>query len=59
MIKNIYDKNNKYYIHEYYCDDCFKQICYGEILRHKKARIFKAFDLCVDCWKKWNNDTEK
>ena len=25
MIKNIYDKTNKYYQHEYFCDYCFKE----------------------------------
>ena len=37
MIKNIYDKVNNRYRHEYYCDCCFNEISeYGEILRNEK-----------------------
>ena len=49
MIKNIYDKKNKYYKHEYYCDNCFEKIKYGEILRNEKAIKFNKFDLCSEC----------
>ena len=49
MIKNIYDKTNKYYKHKYYCDCCFKNIEYGEILRNERAIKFDKFDLCSHC----------
>lgn len=55
MIKNIYDKRNNYYKHEYYCDNCFSQIQHGEILRNKKARENNIFDLCFECKRKWDN----
>lgn len=58
MIKNIYDKRNKHYIHEYYCDKCFSEIRYGEIKRHDKAIEEKKFDLCSDC-AFWYWDTYK
>ena len=51
MIKNIYDKNNKYYEHEYYCDYCFKEIGLGEILRNEEAIKRNMFDLCYKCFK--------
>lgn len=63
MIKNIYDKKNKYYIHEYYCDNCFRRIYYGEILRSNFAVInLDKFDLCVECkihYDEWEMETEK
>lgn len=50
MIKNIYDKTNCYYYHDYYCDNCFSEIKYGEILRHETAIKSNKFDLCSKCW---------
>lgn len=49
MIKNIYDRKNKYYNHEYYCDHCFCELVYGEILRHEFAIENNKFDLCSGC----------
>ena len=54
MIKNIYDKENKQYHHEYYCDYCFKEIEYGEILRNKEAIKRNKFDLCITCKYDWD-----
>lgn len=51
MIKNIYDKVNNKYRHEYYCDLCFTEISeYGEILRNEKAIKLNKFDLCSICF---------
>ena len=49
MIKNIYDKRNKYYNHEYFCDNCFSKIEFGEILRNDLAIKVNLFDLCSKC----------
>ena len=50
MIKNIYNKKNNRYYHEYYCDCCFKEISeYEEIFRNEKAIKLNRFDLCVKC----------
>lgn len=57
MIKNIYDKTNNYYKHEYYCDDCFCEIIYGEILRNERAIEENKFDLCASCKRKWDNES--
>ena len=59
MIKNIYDKTNKYYKHEYYCDNCFEQIKYGEIFRNERAIKFNKFDLCSECHYLIYNEGEK
>lgn len=48
MIKNIYDKNNKRYTHEYYCDNCLLKIR-REIFRNEKAIKNNKFDLCKNC----------
>ena len=37
MIKNIYLKEEKEYFHKYYCDNCFTNIVFGDILRSEKA----------------------
>ena len=58
MIKNIYDKNNKYYKHEYYCDNCFAEIGAGEILRNEEASKRNKFDLCSDCKNDWDGFEE-
>ena len=50
MIKNIYDKKNKFYKHEYYCDWCYKKIKYGEIFRIETWIFTK--DFCPECEKK-------
>ena len=49
MIKNIYDKENKHYKHKYYCDYCYKQLYWGQILRSEKAIEQEIFDICEDC----------
>ena len=54
MIKNIYDKKNKWYKHVYYCDHCLGEIEYGGILRNEKAIENDRFDLCTDCKKDWD-----
>lgn len=54
MIKNIYDKENGKYYHEYYCDYCFKNITYRHILRSEEGIKFFKFDLCFDCKKQWD-----
>ena len=65
MIKNIYDKKNNYYQHEYFCDYCFKEIGYGEILRNEEAIKRNKFDLCSACKNDWdiyekeNNELDK
>lgn len=51
MIKNIYDKKNKEYWHKYYCDNCFENIVFGEILRSEKAQKELKFDLCSKCYR--------
>ena len=54
MIKNIYDKLNKYYKHEYFCDDCFKEIGLGEIFKNEEAINRNKVDLCSDCKNDWD-----
>ena len=54
MIKNIYDKVNNYYKHEYFCDCCFVEIEYGEILRSEEAIKENKFDLCSTCKEDWD-----
>ena len=51
MIKNIYDKINHTYKHEYYCDWCFTQIKHGEIFKSKFGLIYVR-DLCAKCKKR-------
>ena len=58
MIKNIYDKKNNYYKHEYFCDYCFVEIDKGEILRNEEAIKRNKFDLCSDCKKDWDSFEE-
>lgn len=59
MIKNIYDRQNKYYKHEYYCDNCFKVLNYSEIFRQEFAIQAEKFDLCFDCVIEWDKKEEK
>ena len=54
MIKNIYDKVNNYYKHEYFCDYCFDEIGDGEILRNKEAMKRDKIDLCIKCKDDWD-----
>lgn len=54
MIKNIYDKKNKFYKHEYYCDCCVIKIKNGKIFRSEFAIDENKFDLCHDCKKHWD-----
>ena len=58
MIKNIYDRTNNYYKHEYFCDNCFKEIESGEILRNEEAIKRNKFDLCSDCKNDWDEFEE-
>ena len=51
MIKNIYDKKNKQYRHEYFCDNCLSEVLLGKIYRNKLAIIVNKIDLCADCYK--------
>lgn len=50
MIKNIYDKDNKQYRHNYYCDNCFRVLDFGKIYRQDFAIQVEKFDLCYKCW---------
>ena len=59
MIKNIYDKNNKEYYHKYYCDNCFKNIVFGDILRSERAIKQYIFDLCSSCYKYFEEEMNK
>lgn len=59
MIKNIYSQVNKFYEHEYYCDNCFTQIRYGEIHRNELAVKCDKFDLCSRCKVEWDDKLEK
>ena len=56
MIKNIYDKYNKQYRHEYFCDNCFTEITYVRVYRNKKAIKFDKFDLCCNCKNSWDEE---
>ena len=58
MIKNIYDKVNNFYKHEYFCDYCFKEIGAGEILRNEEAIKRNKFDLCCECKNEWDEFEE-
>ena len=58
MIKNIYDKDNKQYRHNYYCDNCLLCIDYGKIYRNEFAIHVEKFDLCYKCWKNFNKLNE-
>ena len=49
MIKNVYDKVNKEYRHDYYCDNCFICIDNAKIYRHEFAIDIEKFDLCYKC----------
>lgn len=51
MIKNIYDKYNKQYRHEYFCDNCFAEITYGKVYQSKGVMKFNKFDLCYECYR--------
>ena len=54
MIKNKYDKVNKQYRHDYYCDDCFKEITFCKIYRQELALQAEKYDLCYDCKVDWD-----
>ena len=51
MIKNIYDKDNKQYRHEYFCDNCFTEITYGRVHRNEGLMKHRKIDLCYKCYK--------
>ena len=59
MIKNIYDKKNNRYHHEYYCDCCFDKIKNGKIFRSEFAIDENKFDLCRVCKKHWDRNEIK
>ena len=58
MIKNIYDKKNNSYKHEYFCDYCFDEIGDGEILRNEEAIKRDKIDLCIKCKYDWDKFEE-
>ena len=58
MIKNIYDKKNKGYQHEYFCDYCFAEITYGKVYRNEEAIKRNKFDLCIKCKYDWDKFEE-
>ena len=51
MIKNIYDKYNKQYRHEYFCDNCFAEITYVRVYRNEGLMKSSKIDLCYKCFK--------
>ena len=51
MIKNIYDKDNKQYRHEYFCDNCFAEMTYGRVYRNEGLMKSHKIDLCYECYK--------
>ena len=51
MIKNIYDKSNKQYRHEYFCDKCFAEITYVRVYRNEGLMKSRNIDLCYKCFK--------
>ena len=51
MIKNIYDKYNKHYRHEYFCDNCFAEITYVRVYRNEGLMKSSKIDLCYKCFK--------
>ena len=58
MIKNIYDKSNKQYRHEYFCDNCFAAITYARVYRNEEAIKRAKLDLCWDCKNEWDEFEE-
>lgn len=58
MIKNIYDKVNKQYRHNYYCDNCFKVLDFSKIYRNDLAIQKEIFDLCISCKYDWDKRLE-
>ena len=59
MIKNKYDKVNKHYRHDYYCDNCFKEITFCKIYRQELALQAEKYDLCWDCKDEWDKKQKK
>ena len=59
MIKNKYDKVNKEYRHDYYCDNCFNEITFCKIYRNELAIQAERFDLCWDCKCEWEKKQEE
>ena len=49
MIKNVYDKVNKQYRHNYYCDNCYRVLDNSKIYRSEFAIQVEKFDLCYKC----------
>ena len=54
MIKNIYDKVNNYYKHEYFFFFFFDEIGCGVILCIKEAIKRDKIDLCIKCKYDWD-----
>ena len=54
MIKTTYYKKSNWSQHEYFCDNCFEEIKYGEILWSETAINGRKFDLCSECKKDWD-----
>ena len=59
MIKNKYDKVNKEYRHDYYCDNCFVEITFCKIYRNELAIQAERFDLCWECKGEWEKKQEE
>ena len=59
MIKNIYDKDNKQYRHEYFCDKCFAEITYGRVYRNEGLMKHSKIDLCYECFKYYEINKEE
>ena len=58
MIKIIHLKNDSWSQHEYFCDCCFEEIKYGEILWSEESSTERKFDLCSDCKRDWDEGGE-
>lgn len=56
MIKNVYDKVNKQYRHNYYCDNCFGILDFCKIYRQEFAIQCEKFDLCYTCYREFEGD---
>ena len=59
MIKITHLKNNSWSQHEYFCDCCFEEIKYGEILWSEFGIDGNQFDLCSDCKIDWDKAGEE
>ena len=58
MVKITQLNNNSWSQHEYFCDCCFEEIKYGEILWSEFDIDGNRFDLCSDCKIDWDKAGE-